>query len=388
MFKKYQSITNTNSRYLQEALNSLGHKRAVVLEKVHGANYQVSYDGTGFTVGSRRKQLGTSESFYSDLSIRGVFCDRVKSLYELIKEQALAQEKAALSGAQALRDKGKTEEADEYYRKAKPSISPNFRSIRVRGELYGGMYNHPNVAVLPNLARVGKGKVSYAQNVSIAAFALEIDDVPLGWLETKILLFSADIPTVPCLFVGTFEECVEWSAENKHNPTLIPNGTPWLDSKGNPILQDGSPQALPQIEGNIREGHVITFLEPEFLPDGRIIMFKDVNSEYAENQRKVPRKVEVKLTKAESDVVAEVSKGFTEERLVTQFSYEDYSRRDFTSVMGKVVSDCLGEARVESALVRSFLEDTSAKRRKVITKELLRIAHRELRETFFSICSE
>ena len=389
MFKKYQSLTNTKSKYLQHYLDTYGDKPAHVLEKVHGANYMCSYDGTGFTFGRRKGQLGAKEDFYGDLSIRSVFADRVKHMYALIKEQTLAQDQAAHNGFQTLMEQGKPEEARKFYEETKPSVSPTFKSLRVRGELYGGYYNHPDVAKLHNTPKVGKGGISYAQNASIAVFQVEIDDVPLPWIQAKLLCFASDLPTVPCVFNGSFEDCIKFSQENIHGPTLIPNGTPELDAKGNVVLIQGQPHALPPIHGNEREGHVIVFQEPLFLSDGRQVVFKDINPNHAETAKspaRVPMPVE--FTESEQYVFDKVSAGFTEERMVTQFSYETYTRRDMASVMGKVISDTIGETRQENDAVDAWFETMSAKDRKLVTKELTRAAYLALKDKFMELCDD
>jgi len=385
MFKKFQSITNTKLKYLAHWQLTHGDQLVHVTEKIHGANYQVSYDGTGFTVGSRKKQLGATEGLYSDLSIRAVFCERVKLLYTIMKEQTLAQEQAALAGKDVLIKQGKLDDAEQFYKQTAPSISPTFKSIRVRGELYGGLYEHEDVCKL-DIKRVGKGGISYAQNASVAVFRVEVDDVPLPWAQAKLLCFCVDLPTVPTVFNGTLDEAIEWSAAHVQDNTLIPNGTPWLQPDGTPLLLDGAVQPLPFIKGNGREGHVIEFQTPITMDDGRNVIFKDINPNHAETskvKKKVPKVAQ--LNPEQTYVVANISAGFTDERIITQFSYDEYQRKDFMLVMGKVLQDCLGERRQVDGTVEDFFTNASAADRKVVTKELMRIACQEMRNKYMEL---
>lgn len=391
MFKKFQSIRPVSAKALQKVMDQYGDRKAHVLEKVHGANYHVTYDGKAFTIGSRKQQLDSDTELYGDKLIRDTICKRVRNMYNLIKEQVIQQEAHAVQMRDQLHALGQHAMAEEVYESTKPSVSPYFTTLRVRGELYGGMYNHPDVAKLHNVARVGKGKISYSQNISMAAFAVEIDGVPLPWIQAKVLCFSVDIPTVPCVFNGTFEECVAWSAENKHAPTLIPNGTPWLDEKGEPLLdEDGALQALPRIEGNIREGHIIVFQDPIFVDDdGTHIMFKDVNDEFAElDTKRKGLQVSDQMSPSEQTLLSLVGAGFTEERMVTQFSYDEYKRSEFRKVMGKVVQDTLGEIRAANSLVADIYENLDKKRRKKVNAELYRMACRLMRSKFMELCDE
>ena len=386
MFKKFQSITNTKLKYLPHWQETHGDEKVVVTEKIHGANYQCSYDGTGFTVGSRSKQLGPKDRLYSDKTIREVFKDRVKLMYTLMKEQLIAQEQAALDLQFLLNSQGKHTEALKAYEDLRPSVSPTFRTLRVRGELYGGLYNHPEVADLP-IEKVGKGGISYAQNASVAVFSVEVDDVALPAHDAKLLCFSVDLPTVPVVFMGTLDEAVEWSEAHIHDNTLIPNGTPWIDAEGKPVLNpQGEVQALPKIEGNEREGHVIRFAVPEFMADGREVIFKDINPNHAESKRKVRQPKVLNLTPLEQQIIDAVSVGFTKERMVTQFSYDNYDCKDMRLVIGKVVADCIGEAKAADLLVEFYFTKTPQADRKKVTNELNRLAFAELRDTFKELC--
>jgi hypothetical protein len=187
--------------------------------------------------------------------------------------------------------------------------------------------------------------------------------------------------------MGTLDEAVEWSEAHIHDNTLIPNGTPWIDAEGNPVLNpQGEVQALPKIEGNEREGHVIRFAVPVFMADGREVIFKDINPNHAESKRKVRKPKVLNLDPTEQAVINLVSAGFTKERMITQFSYDDYDCKDMRLVIGKVVADCIGEAKTEDLLVKDYFDNTDHADRKKVTNELNRLAFAELRDTFKELC--
>lgn len=391
-FKKYQSLTRTDSKFLEYWQDVNGDKPVIVTEKIHGANYQCSFDGTGCDVGSRTTQLSAEESFYGDLAIRQVFQERVRLVYTLMKEQLLTQEDVATSGRDALIAKGDLPSALEFYKATTPSIDPNFKSIRIRGELYGGLYNHPDVAK-NNCQRVGKGGISYSQVASIAVFSIEVDDVPLPFMQTKVLCFSADLPTVPVVFMGNLNDAVAWSNEHISDNTLIPNGTPWVDAEGQHILdEEGAIQALPVIEGNAREGHVIRFQEPVFTDKcgvNKEVIFKAINPTFSESLKTSKcRNASTILSHIEQALVDEVSLGFTKERMLTQFSYEDYICSELFSVIGKIVADCLGEAKEQNPSIHLFFEEASAISRKRVTKALNQAALTALKPVFFEVINE
>jgi hypothetical protein len=273
MFKKPNNFILTPEVECADFLKPYKDDPAHVLEYVKGKDYQCSYDGTGFDFGGEDAQLTAKEDYHGDSAIRSVFSSRVKYLYSIIKESTLAQEKAACDLRDTLLEQGKPEEAKSAYEDTTPSISPTFRSLRVRGVLYGGLYKHPDVACIKDMQQVGEGKPYYSQNISIATYALEIDDEVLPWLQAKLLCFSSDLPTVPCLFNGPFKECMKWVEEYKRCLTLIPNGTPWLHSDGKPILTNGEPEALPAISGNYRAGSIILFQEPVY-HNGKLLLFR------------------------------------------------------------------------------------------------------------------
>lgn len=273
MFKKAQKYTQITHPCVNDYLEAYSQEKAVVLEKVHGVEYQVSYGPDGFTVGTGKKQLSAG-NFIGDKEIREVIKDRVKLMYEIMKEQLIAQEEAATlcRDSYLLKNPEDPEGAEKAYQDMLPVLSSSFNHVTIRGTLYGGRY--PWAAQLPNVTKPLKTHHHYAQNVSMAVHTIEVDGKPLGWDIAKILCFSTDLPTVPTVFIGSFAEAIAFSKDNLHERTLIPNGQPELDRHGNVIEPIG---ALKGVDSNERHGHVIRFVEPKFLPSGDEVVFKQVN---------------------------------------------------------------------------------------------------------------
>lgn len=394
-FEKYQSLMALDKAIEKGIVDTHGNQEVYVFEKIHGANYQIVTTEASQIVGRRKDFLGPEEDFYGDLSIRPTLLKMARDLFEHMKGATMAQElQARQYQEEILNVKGPSAqvEALRIYDELRPSVSPSFKELRIRGELYGGYYNHPDVAKVDHAARVGKGGVMYAQTTSFAVFQIEVDGKTLPFVETKALCMAAGLPTVPCVFKGTLEEAVKFSEENLSLRTLVPNGHPVVDKTGAWVLdKDGQPSCLPPINTNEREGHVIRFCQPEIMPDGREFIFKHVNPTHAEVQRK-PKKsrttIQSELPEGIRAVVEAVSPALTAERVRTLFSYEQFSRRDLKNAIGKVVSDAIGESREPGNLVDDFFDTAKKAERKRATSEISRIAFQTLTPIFLELCDE
>jgi len=143
------------------------------------------------------------------------------------------------------------------------------KQISIHGELCGGYY--------PGFKQVGKRiqrEVHYSNNTEFVVFDIRIvDDCISEELHTFLnhhhiieMCNKYMIPVVPILFEGSLQECLEWSSIHNADPSEI-----WK------IL--GMPN---EVDGNIREGHVIKPLNSIFYKKSRVI-FKDKNDKFREN---------------------------------------------------------------------------------------------------------
>ncbi len=387
MFVKYQSITSTKrDDYVQHVSDLHGDQPAFVFEKIHGANYQICTTEASQVVGRRQGALKADEDFYGDTAIRTQLLSMSRELFQHMKDATFEQEKQARIYSEALRQQGaaKYMTADRLYEELKPSVDPDFKQLTIRGELYGG--NYPNAAKVPNVAKVGKGGIHYSQTCSFAVFQIDVDGVVLPFVDAKALCMAVGFPTVPCVFSGTFDSCVEFSKVHKSDLTQVPNGHPEVDANQRWLEKDGKPFCLTPIVGNEREGHVIRFKQPKFLDDGREIIFKDINPTHAEVKHKTKGTKPITVPEELATIIGIVGLGITKARLETMFSYEIFTRRDIASCLGKLVGDTLGEMCSADECLAGLYDALNTKQRKRVGKELNRLAYTELREDFMGMC--
>lgn len=279
-FEKYQSLMALHKAIDKGLVDTYGNEDVYVFEKIHGANYQIVTTEASQVVGGGEGFLGAQEDFHGDLSIRPVLLKMARDLFDHIKAATMSQElQARQYREEILNVKGPSAqiEATRIYDELRPSIQPSFKELRIRGELYGGFYEHPEVPKCDGVVRVGESDVMYSQITSFAVFQIEIDGKTLPFVETKALCMAVGFPTVPCLFKGILSEAVKFSEEYLKDRTLVPNGHPIVDKDGDWILdKEGKPTCLPPIESNTKAGHVIRFCQPKVL-DGQELIFKHVN---------------------------------------------------------------------------------------------------------------
>ena len=79
-FKKYSSIEN----HYQEGFIMRcpeGNYTYCILEKIHGSNFQIYYDGENFLLGSRNRFINKDESFYGLQNLAEKYEDEIRSFY-------------------------------------------------------------------------------------------------------------------------------------------------------------------------------------------------------------------------------------------------------------------------------------------------------------------
>lgn len=377
-FQKYNSLINYNKEYVDtHIIPSFGHMKAVVTEKLHGANLMVAYDGTNFRYARRRGWLKEGESFHGLEYIKEPLESLLKRAFEQTREVIMEHHKAAdeveARGEEAVR----------------PSVPRDFQVMRVRGEFFGGGYEHPDVPKVKGMSQI-QGGVQYAQDKSFSVFQVEFDDVVLPFDEMFLFCRSFGIPYVPVLHTGTLEECVEWSQEHRDENTVIPYSVPRLNADGSPVLKEDESfyESLPLFdEGeNIREGHIILPYEPVSLPNGKRLVIKDKYDKFSEcKPPKKPKLPPEPLEGTMGILVERLTPYLTENRFHNVRSHEGtFQRKDMKQAVGLVVKDAMDECFVESGASNLAWCELSAKERKQVSRELHRICTLEIREAFLS----
>lgn len=234
IFNKYHSIDNIDKklRYIQN--HSCVNEKWVVTEKVHGSNFSSITNGKEIKIACRTKIIPIDNNFYNAKDIYDKYQERIINLFNDIKKN-----------------------------------NNIIQQINIFCELYGGYY--PDTERIKT-ARLVQKEVKYCPYNDIYAFDIsfkivgsqEIAYYNYNYIST--LFEKHNIPYAKSLFIGNLEECIIYSSEHNADLTTIPNF-----------------HNLPNIEGNIREGHVIKPIEPiKFSPKGKWVIIKDKNSKFRE----------------------------------------------------------------------------------------------------------
>ena len=137
---------------------------------------------------------------------------------------------------------------------------PSMTSIAVYGELFGGVYPHPDVPPRPRTKPVQKG-IWYSPGVDFYAFDLYVFTREGGFFlpvrEADYLFSTAGLLYARTLFAGTLDDCLDY-------PCVFPATLP-------------SELGLPPIKENYCEGIVLKPLVPVILPDGTRVAVKKIN---------------------------------------------------------------------------------------------------------------
>ena len=223
-FRRYSSIENV--QYTKRYHNQIPPDSLwCVNEKIHGANFQLTTtDGKTVKAGKRSDFLTQEElkTFYGAGEIIEKYKDRIILLFEFL----------------------------------------NKKNVTVYGELFGGSYLN-----CKSVRKPVQQQVLYCPNVDFIAFDLKVDDFYLSAKEAHDLFSKLNIPFVINDFIGSFEECLDFSASTNALQTSIP-------------FKNFN---LPQIENNIKEGNVIKPYDSVFyFTDKTRAIFKDKNKKFAE----------------------------------------------------------------------------------------------------------
>jgi len=233
---KFNRFSHIENAYRQKTIehivaSGLSEGEWAVTEKVHGANFQFSYDGKRLAIGSRNSWKGTD--FYYCGKVVDKYSANVVEMYNILRTQY-------------------------------PKAAGNFKQLTIYGELYGGKYPHPEVESCPGEITVQSG-IWYSPLQDFYAFDICIDGKFLPVALSNSLFSRCRIPFAATLFVGSFSECLEYPNEFQ---TTIPG-----------LLE------LPEIENNICEGVVIRPVIPKFFHSGERVILKNKNDAWSEKQR-------------------------------------------------------------------------------------------------------
>ena len=205
-FHSFPSIENPREKIVQSFLTLDPHAQWVALEKIHGANFSLLYNGAEICACKRSGPIAPDENFYNWGAIVERYTASVKTIFDTLRA------------------------ADQ-----------TVHTIQVFGELFGGNY--------PGIKEKGTKQVQAeiyytAANEFLAFDILVNEDYFLSQSELNSLFTSIVIPLrlVPVLHRGTFEELYKL-----HDSEQLAK----LESKIYSMF------GLPRVENNIAEGYIL-----------------------------------------------------------------------------------------------------------------------------------
>jgi len=283
-FTKYGSIEQHNRQKTVDYIiqNGFSVGEWVQLLKIHGANYSYSCDGETVTRGKRNSFL--DENFYGDQNF-----DYSQNVMDLWKHLEFV----------------------------------GIEEIVVYGEIYGGVYNHPEVPKIPGFSKVQQ-EIQYCPENRFACFDIMCDGIFMNWDDVVHFCNMFEIPLVPELRRGKFEDLIQES-------TVFPD----------PLhLQFG----LPTINGNDAEGWVMKPLKELLFHSGERVILKGRNPKF-KDQNKVEKKPKInKLSDEANDVKDILISYINESRLHNVLSHgEKIGQKDFGKLMGLLSQDAFND---------------------------------------------
>ena len=380
-FMKFPSLMPLdNTKAVESVRTHFGDLRFVVTEKIHGSNLSVVTDGVEVKLARRQDFLAEGENFYGVEYVADIIKAKALQMFKDMRE-AVEYEYAACDELIA-----------DGHTPTLPSLPRVIKELRIFFEFFGGHYPHPDVPALPNMGQVGKGGIWYAQDKSVSAFRMYVNGEVVDFYTMGALCMSYGIPVVPALFFGSLDECIEYSQAHFADATVIPFMQPFLDVRGKPMEVEGGYKMLPAIEGNIREGHVISPVDAVTFPNGIFPAFKHKNAKFAESKEKGTANREksvVPVTERMSNQQCALYLAFSDlivvERLKSVMSKEEFQRKDVQRALGLVIQDAIKDLCEHSVDVASGYDGLSTQERKQLMSELTRYTMAELRDAFFAL---
>ncbi|KAH0786657.1 RNA ligase, Rnl2 family [Histomonas meleagridis] len=206
-------------------------------------------------------------------------------------------------------------------------ISSDNSTIIICGELFGGIYLHPDVP--QEIVTPIQKRIQYAPGIHFYCFDIMVEkDGQFQYIDDDVVTEVCDKVKMTSHYVvkiGTFDECMQ-----------VPNNIP------DPIGVEY--YGLPPIQNNIIEGIVIKPVHPIMKNSARIIL-KNKNEIFAEKmdpRHLCPKKKEVKsdLSEKEEEILQHKMEYLTESRICSVISkIGQVSRRDFVMVRNDFIED-------------------------------------------------
>lgn len=331
IFKKYNSIETINRKktlnYIIETGNCDGEWVSTL--KIHGANYSIFTDGENVKHGKRSGFI-EGESFYGDYNFN--YDENARSMHEWLNR---GMDKVDI--------------------------------LSIHGEIYGGLYNHPDVDRDKSAIRVQK-EVQYIPHNDFIVFDIKVDNILLDHDYTVRLCETFGFNHVPVLARGKFHDLIKMDV----------------------VFDDplGELMGFPKLEDNKAEGWVLKPVIPKFFGNGERIILKGKNSVFSENsgaKMRKPIKPVIELSELGNNLKEELLLYLNDNRLRNVLSHGDIEKvtqKDFGRLLGFFAKDAFTSFLKDHKPAWDTLEN---KEQVVIKKNLNRFAGDVIRPKFRDI---
>jgi Rnl2 family RNA ligase len=337
--KKYNSIENMTNKILEKIMNNPKLLLDVwyVTEKVDGSNFSITFDFNSNDIKPARRGafLDAEEKFNNFQSIMQRY-DFPTFGFKI------------LEFLQTLHFTG-------------------IESYTVFGELCGGFY--PGMKTEEGATKI-QGKIAYSNRTEFIVFDIRVnfkdgEFIYLPHPEVVFLCKENNIPVIPIIFSGILQECINWSMEHNADPSEI-----WKEF--------GMEK---EVEGNIREGHVIKPHNHAFMGMSRVIL-KDKNEKFQENSGTKIKKPKEKISDDLLKILGDASVLICTPRFNNIISkIGEYSITDFGKIMNLMCEDIIEELTNENKL--NFNNEVEEKQfNKLLVKQVSSWMGRNKKELF------
>jgi Rnl2 family RNA ligase len=156
----------------------------VVTEKIHGANFSMSTDGSEVRFAKRKEFLPPGEDFFDYQSLKDKLENQTKEIFQILRTERTALQK-----------------------------------VTIYGELFGGEYPHPDVPTVAYLQAVQTG-VYYSPKIEYCAFDITIEEkskslerIYLDFDKALAIFQQVAMMYAKPLFIGKYEEALLYNNE-------------------------------------------------------------------------------------------------------------------------------------------------------------------------------
>jgi len=336
-FKKYSEIENSYRKNYIDYLVEHGFSGGewIVEEKIHGSQFTIYYNGFQFKCSKKTAFIVEEDgNFFNYEKVLEENKEAIIKLWDLLGH-----------------DNGE-----------------NNSYMQVYGEIFGGVYSHPDVPKSNDDKKV-QGGIYYHPKNKFYAFDLKVNgNLTLTMEKVKKLFKEAGLFHAETLFKGTFQEALDY----------------------NPIFLTTIPSrfGLPEIENNYSEGIVIKPNEHKRTGNGARILIKNKHPDHQENKKpriKKPR-VEIILSEEGKYLYEKLSCLINDNRLKNVLSkVGNVNQKDFGKIMGMLVSDAIEEFRKDHD---EEFQKLPTDERKKITKTVNKEAGDLIRPNFLNIIDD